>query len=169
MRVSMFANADRYPGYWFSCELLLFFFFPLLLLIAGINDDDDDDGDGSNSNRTFGEKKRREEKRPSMLANTLLIHRRVNHKMSLLVAATFLPCSLVVDQTLEKEKEERGRERKKKKSFTQSLMPEDAANFADWLVRACIVPQGTIGRKQRTSKYREKKSIRLTAYTSSFT
>jgi hypothetical protein len=40
MRVSMFANADRYPGYWFSCELLLFFLFPLLLLIAGIDDDD---------------------------------------------------------------------------------------------------------------------------------
>jgi hypothetical protein len=38
--VSMFANADRYPGYWFSCELLLFFLFPLLLLIAGIDDDD---------------------------------------------------------------------------------------------------------------------------------
>jgi len=56
MRVSMFANADRYPGYWFSCELLLFFLFPLLLLIAGI-DDDDDDG-SSSSNRTFGEKEK---------------------------------------------------------------------------------------------------------------
>jgi hypothetical protein len=55
-----------------------------------------------------------------------------------------------------------------KKSFTQSLMPEDAANFADWLVRACIVPEGTIGRKQRTNKYREKKSTRLSAHTSSF-
>jgi hypothetical protein len=52
----MFANADRYPGYWFSCELLLFFLFPLLLLIAGI-DDDDDDG-SSSSNRTFGEKEK---------------------------------------------------------------------------------------------------------------
>ncbi len=47
-------------------------------------------------------------------------------------------------------------------------MPEDAANFADWLVRACIVPEGTIGRKQRTNKYREKKSTWLAAYTSSF-
>jgi hypothetical protein len=55
-----------------------------------------------------------------------------------------------------------------KKSFTQSVMPEDAENFADWLVGACIAPQGTIGRKQRTNKYREKKSTRLTAYTSSF-
>jgi hypothetical protein len=92
--------------------------------------------------------------------------------MSLLVAATFLPCSLFLDQKLEKEKRDRERERKRmeeKKSFTQSLMPEDAPNFADWLVRACIVPEGTIGRKQRTNKYREKKSTQLTAYTSSFT
>jgi hypothetical protein len=57
----MFANADRYPGYWFSCELLLSFFFSLLLLIAGI---DDDDG----RHRTFGEKEKK--KRLSMLANT---------------------------------------------------------------------------------------------------
>jgi hypothetical protein len=72
------------------------------------------------------------------------------------------------NQKLAKEKREREEENGRKKSFTQSLMPEDAANFADWLVRACIVPEGTIGRKQRTNKYREKKSTRLSAHTSSF-
>lgn len=56
-----------------------------------------------------------------MLANTRLIHRRVNHRMSLLVAATFLPCSLVSDQTLRKEKKDkkkgrnRNREREREK------------------------------------------------------
>jgi len=57
MRVSMFANADRYAGYWFSCELLLFlfFFFPLLLLIAGINDD----SSSRDRNRTFAEKEKK--------------------------------------------------------------------------------------------------------------
>jgi len=167
MRVSMFANADRYPGYWFSCELLLFFFFPLLLLIAGI--DDDDGSSSSNSDRMFEEK---EKKTTKYACKHTHIRRRVDHRMSLLVAATFLPCSLFLDQKLEKEKRDRERERKRmeeKKSFTQSLMPEDAPNFADWLVRACIVPEGTIGRKQRTNKYREKKSTQLTAYTSSFT
>jgi hypothetical protein len=47
-------------------------------------------------------------------------------------------------------------------------MPEDAANFADWFVRACMVPGGMIGRKQRTNKYREKKSTRLSAHTTNF-
>jgi hypothetical protein len=104
MRGSMFANADRYPGYWFSCELLLFFFFPLLLLIAGI---DDDDGSRSrNSNRTFGERKKKE-KTTKYTGKHPHIHRRVNHRMSLLVAATFLPCSLFLDQTYEKEKRDR--------------------------------------------------------------
>jgi hypothetical protein len=69
-------------------------------------------------------------------------------------------------------KKKRDRERKeekgRKKSFTQSLMPEDAANFADWFVRACMVPGGMIGRKQRTNKYREKKSTRLSAHTTNF-
>ena len=37
------------------------------------------------------------------------IHRRVDHRMSLLVATTFLPCSLFLDQSFKKEK--KGRER----------------------------------------------------------
>jgi hypothetical protein len=92
----MFANADRYAGYWFTCELLLFlfFFFPLLLLIAGINDDDDDGSSSSSNNRNRKFREKEKKKRPSMLANTLRIRRRVDHRMSLLVAATFLPCSL---------------------------------------------------------------------------
>lgn len=65
-------------------------FLPLLLLIAGIDDD--------KRNRTFAtERERRKnpkkEKRARMLANTLLRHRSVDHGMSLLVTATFLPCS----------------------------------------------------------------------------
>lgn len=87
-----------------------------------------------------------------MLANTPThIYRRVDHRMSLLVVAiTFLPrsrFSFSSIRTFKKKKEEEEERRKKteeengrKKSFTQSVMPEDAANFADWLVRACMMP-----------------------------
>jgi hypothetical protein len=130
----MFANADRYPGYWFSCELLLFFLFPLLrLLIAGI---DDDDGSSSSWNRPFGEK----EKNDRACSKHPHIQRRVDHRMSLLVATTFLPCSLLFFWIRRSRKKRERKRREGKKSFTQSVMPEDAANFADWLVRACMLP-----------------------------
>jgi hypothetical protein len=126
----MFANADRYPGYWFSCELLLFFFFLLLLLIAGI---DDDDGSSSSSNRMSGEKEKNERaccKHPH-------ICRRVDHRMSLLVAATFLSRSLFLDQTLEKEKRDRDREkgREEKKKIVHPIA--DARGRGEFCRLAC--------------------------------
>lgn len=79
-----------------------------------------------------------------MLANTLLIHRRVNHRMSLLVAATFLPCSLVVDQTLEKEKKDRengmeGRERERKRTEEKKIVHPiaDARGRGEFCRLAC--------------------------------
>jgi hypothetical protein len=51
------------------------------------------------------------------------IRRRVDHRMSLLVAATFLPCSLFLDQTLEKEKKDRNREREEENGRKKNRSP----------------------------------------------
>lgn len=82
----------------------------------------------------------------------------LDHRMSWLVTATFLlPSSLFLlfcfsGRIRLRRCRSRTRRRREKKSFTQSVMPEDAANFADWLVRACKMPEGMIGQKQQTRK-----------------
>ncbi len=77
----------------------------------------------------------------------------LDHRMSLLVTASFFLLLFARERKKRKEK----REREKKKSFTQSLLPEEAEFFADWLVRVYMVPEGMIGRKQRTDAYRKEK------------
>jgi hypothetical protein len=111
----------------------------LLLLIAGIDDD------GSIS-RSF-----RENDRVCDTFTCIYVARSSDEFIS---NSQFF--SSLVRPRKEKEKGEE-REREKKKSFTQSLLPEEAEFFADWLVRVYMVPEGMIGRKQRTDAYRKEK------------
>jgi hypothetical protein len=127
----MFANADRYPGYWFSCELLLSFFFSLLLLIAGI---DDDDG----RHRIFGEKRRERKKATKYACKHPHIHHCVDHKMSLLVTATFLPrsqCFFWIRNLRKKKKKEKERKRMEEKKIVHPIA--DARGRGEFCRLAC--------------------------------
>jgi hypothetical protein len=44
---------------------------------------------------------------------------------------------------------------REEKSGIQSLLSEHDVHYADWLERACLLPAGMIGRKQRRIKYRK--------------
>ena len=105
-----------------------------------------------------------------MLANTPRRHRSVDHGMSLLVTATFLPCSLVWDQQVAKEKkktrdiegeeEEKGREKK----IVHPI--GDARGCSEFCRLACRNLYRAAGHDW--SKTEKKKSTRLNAHTSSF-
>jgi hypothetical protein len=76
----------------------------------------------------------------------------LDHGMSLLVIAIFF-FLLFAD----------ARERKKRKKKKRNRSPpnrcyrEEAEFFADWLVQVYMMPEGMIGRKQRTDAYRKEK------------